>query len=163
MMDGGFFTFDDILAGQTQAPGVGLSQEGPVYRFNRRSNLTAKARDAAAKAPPGLTLAQIDRVGQTNFQAHHIFPVEVFQNANVQDLIRKLYPEGFDVDDLVVYLPKTPEAVRALSMAIAIRRPPPGCIHHTDRGSQYCAHNYQKMLRKHGFKVSMSRKGSACA
>ena len=162
-MDGGFFTFDDILAGQTQAPGVGLSQEGPVYRFNRRSNLTAKARDAAAKAPPGLTLAQIDRVGQTNFQAHHIFPVEVFQNANVQDLIRKLYPEGFDVDDLVVYLPKTPEAVRALSMAIAIRRPPPGCIHHTDRGSQYCAHNYQKMLRKHGFKVSMSRKGSACA
>jgi putative transposase len=27
-------------------------------------------------------------------------------------------------------------ALRALNMAIAIRRPPPGCIHHTDRGSQ---------------------------
>lgn len=25
-------------------------------------------------------------------------------------------------------------ALRALNMAIAIRRPPPGCIHHTDRG-----------------------------
>ena len=47
-------------------------------------------------------------------------------------------------------------ALRALNMAIAIRRPPPGCIHHTDRGSQYCAHDYQKLLRKHGFKVSMS-------
>jgi transcription elongation GreA/GreB family factor len=34
-------------------------------------------------------------------------------------------------------------------MAIAIRRPPPGCIHHTDCGAQYCAHDYQKLLRKH--------------
>jgi putative transposase len=51
-------------------------------------------------------------------------------------------------------------ALRALNMAIAIRRPPPGCIHHTDRGSQYCAHDYQKLLRKHGFKVSMSGKGN---
>ena len=45
-------------------------------------------------------------------------------------------------------------ALRALNMAIAIRRPPPSCIHHTDRGSQYCAHDYQKLLRKHGFKIS---------
>ena len=64
-------------------------------------------------------------------------------------------------------------ALRALNMAIAIRRPPPGCIHHTDRpshglqanrcrakGSQYCAHDYQKLLRTHGFKGSMSRKGT---
>ena len=27
-------------------------------------------------------------------------------------------------------------ALRALNMAIAIRKPPPDCIHHTDRGSQ---------------------------
>lgn len=41
-----------------------------------------------------------------------------------------------------------------------IRRPPPGCLHCTDRGSQYCAHDYQKLLRKHGFEVSMSGKGN---
>jgi putative transposase len=51
-------------------------------------------------------------------------------------------------------------ALRALNMAIAIRRPPPGCMHHTDRGPQYCAHDYQKLLRKHGFKLSMSGKGN---
>ena len=34
-------------------------------------------------------------------------------------------------------------------MAIALRKPPLGCIHHTDRGSQYCAHDYQKILRRH--------------
>ena len=37
-------------------------------------------------------------------------------------------------------------AIRALEMAIAFRSPPQGCIHHTDRGSQYCSHDYQKIL-----------------
>jgi transposase InsO family protein len=45
-------------------------------------------------------------------------------------------------------------------MAIAFRTPPRGCIHQTDRGSQYCSHDYQKILRQHGFKVSMSEKGN---
>ena len=51
-------------------------------------------------------------------------------------------------------------AIRALDMAVALRQPPKGCIHHTDRGSQYCSHDYQKLLSKHGFKVSMSGKGN---
>lgn len=51
-------------------------------------------------------------------------------------------------------------AIRALQMAINLRRPPKGCIHHTDRGSQYCAHDYRKVLRRHGFQVSMSGKGN---
>lgn len=51
-------------------------------------------------------------------------------------------------------------AIRALNMAIALRQPPKGCIHHTDRGSQYCSHDYQKLLRQHGFQVSMSGKGN---
>jgi len=51
-------------------------------------------------------------------------------------------------------------AIRALKMAIAFRSPPKGCIHHTDRGSQYCSHDYQKILRLNGFKVSMSGKGN---
>jgi len=51
-------------------------------------------------------------------------------------------------------------AIRALDMAVALRRPPPGCIHHTDRGSQYCSGDYQKRLKKHGFLASMSGKGN---
>ena len=51
-------------------------------------------------------------------------------------------------------------ALRAVNMALAIRRPPPGCIHHTDRGSQYCVHDYQKLLRKHALTSSMSGKGN---
>lgn len=44
----------------------------------------------------------------------------------------------------------------------AVRRPPPGCLHHTYHGSQYCAHDYHKLLRKNGFKVMMSGKGICC-
>jgi len=51
-------------------------------------------------------------------------------------------------------------AIRALKMAIAFRAPPRGCLHHTDRGSQYCSNDYQKILRQHGFNVSMSGKGN---
>ena len=45
-------------------------------------------------------------------------------------------------------------AIRARNMAIAFRTPPKACIHHKDRGSQYCSHDYQKILRQHGFQVS---------
>lgn len=51
-------------------------------------------------------------------------------------------------------------AIRALDMAVALRQPPKGCIHHTDRGSQYCSGDDQKRLSKHGFEVSMSGKGN---
>ena len=49
-------------------------------------------------------------------------------------------------------------AIQALKMAIAFRSPPKGCIFHSDRGSQYCSHDYQKILRQHGFRASMSGK-----
>ena len=51
-------------------------------------------------------------------------------------------------------------ALRALQMAILRRRPPAGCVHHSDRGSQYCAYDYQKMLKAHGLIASMSGKGN---
>lgn len=43
-------------------------------------------------------------------------------------------------------------AIRALNMAAALVRAPPDCLHHTDRGLRYCAHDDRKILRRHGFK-----------
>ena len=51
-------------------------------------------------------------------------------------------------------------ALNALQRAIALRSPSPGLIQHTDRGSQYCAHDYQKLLKMHGIIASMSGKGN---
>ena len=48
----------------------------------------------------------------------------------------------------------------ALNMAITNRTPGPELLHHSDRGSQYCAHAYRRVLDEHGMRCSMSRKGN---
>lgn len=55
---------------------------------------------------------------------------------------------------------ETQIGVDALQRAIALRQPPEGVIFHSDRGSQYCSYDYQKLLREYGFKASMSGKGN---
>ncbi len=49
---------------------------------------------------------------------------------------------------------------QALGAAVWAKRPRPGLIHHSDRGSQYCAQAYQDQLRQFGLTASMSRKGN---
>jgi putative transposase len=48
----------------------------------------------------------------------------------------------------------------ALSMAIQRRRPGPGLICHSDRGSQYACNAYQRLLKTHRLVCSMSRRGN---
>ena len=50
--------------------------------------------------------------------------------------------------------------IDALHMAWFRRRPPPGLICHSDRGSQYCSADFQKALADYGMRSSMSRKGN---
>lgn len=47
----------------------------------------------------------------------------------------------------------------ALQMAIWRCKKPQGVIIHSDRGSQYCSHEYQKLLAENGFICSMSKRG----
>ena len=49
--------------------------------------------------------------------------------------------------------------LEALQMALGWRDPPAGLTHHSDRGSQYAAGDYRKVLAARGITVSMSRKG----
>ena len=51
-------------------------------------------------------------------------------------------------------------AERALTMALANRSPRAGLLHHSDRGSQYAATSYQRLLGEHGITPSMSRTGN---
>lgn len=48
----------------------------------------------------------------------------------------------------------------ALRGAIDARRPAAGCIHHSDRGSQYAAKAYRDLLEAHGLRGSMGRRGN---
>lgn len=44
----------------------------------------------------------------------------------------------------------------ALTMALKARRPAPGLIHHTDRGSQYRSSAYREILAAHSIRASMN-------
>ena len=50
--------------------------------------------------------------------------------------------------------------LRALRMALERRQPPPGLLHHTDRGSQYVAIDYRELMTTHQLVPSMSRRGN---
>jgi transposase InsO family protein len=50
--------------------------------------------------------------------------------------------------------------VRAFEQAVSARRPVAGLIHHSDRGSQYCSHEYQALIASYEMRCSLSRKGN---
>ena len=59
-------------------------------------------------------------------------------------------------DDLRVEL-----VVDALGMAVTRRRPRPGLVHHSDRGSQYTSLAFGKTMQQAGILPSMGRRGDA--
>jgi putative transposase len=48
----------------------------------------------------------------------------------------------------------------ALKAALRTRRPPSGCVHHSDRGAQYASEIYRQLLAEHGLVGSMGRRGN---
>ena len=50
-------------------------------------------------------------------------------------------------------------AIDALRAAYWRKKPPPGLLHHSDRGSQYCSGTYRALQVSYKMKTSMSRKG----
>jgi len=51
-------------------------------------------------------------------------------------------------------------AIAALQMAFRRRTTAEGLTHHSDRGVQYASHDYTDLLKHHGVRISMSRRGN---
>ena len=51
-------------------------------------------------------------------------------------------------------------AIQAFERARRRRRPPPGLLYHSDRGTQYTRHAFQSLRRQHGVRCSLSAKGN---
>jgi len=49
---------------------------------------------------------------------------------------------------------------QSLFRAVVAKRPAQGLIHHSDRGSQYCSHEYTRILEQCGLQASMSGRGN---
>lgn len=63
---------------------------------------------------------------------------------------------GWAIDDHM----RTSLCVRALQMAFWRRKPPPGLLHHSDRGGEYASRDYRQHLAVVKMEHSMSRKGN---
>ena len=49
---------------------------------------------------------------------------------------------------------------QSLLRALRAKRPARGLMHHSDRGSQYCSHEYRSLMESSGLRSSMSGKGN---
>lgn len=79
-------------------------------------------------------------------------------------MLRELRLRGFTAGEVISWLLKpcmtTDIVTDALTMAWCRRRPTPGVMHHSDRGSQYASHAFQGKRKEFGMTCSMSRKGN---
>ena len=112
--------------------------DGPIYPF--------VARDFEVHGPDQLWVADLTYVA---IAAGFVY-VAVVLDAWSRRLVG--YAIGRSLDARI--------AVAALQRAITLRRPLPGCVFHSDRGSQYASEKHRALLGAHGFVGSMSRRGN---
>lgn len=75
--------------------------------------------------------------------------------AAVMDLFSRVIL-GWAIDTTL----ETSLVIRAMTLALARRRPAPGLIVHSDRGVQYASGPFRELLSQHGLIPSMSRRGN---
>jgi transposase InsO family protein len=130
----------------------GLSGNAPK-QFRRTTN-------SSHSQPVAINLVQrnFDVEAPNKVWAADITYVRTWEGWMYLAVILDLYSRrvvGWAIDDHM----RTELALEALSMAFEQRQPPPGLIHHSDRGSQYASTEYRSHLASNGALSSMSRKG----
>ena len=102
----------------------------------------------------GLTLTGIDQAWVADITYIRILKGFVFVAALLDRYSRKVI--GWAISKRI----DAGLCVAALKSALAKRQPPPGCIHHSDRGVQYACGEYVALLQAANMKISMSRTGN---
>lgn len=102
-------------------------------------------RDFAARAPNQKWLADITYVRTAEGWLYLALVLDLFSRKIVGWAMSDSMPQALTIE--------------ALRVAIGGRAPRAGLVHHSDRGSQYAAEDYRKILAARGITVSMSRRG----
>jgi transposase InsO family protein len=137
-----------------------MRQEGLVARPKRRARVVTTTSDHADPIAPNLLGRQFDVTG---IAINRIWVGDItyiptreghLYLATVLDLGSRRCVGWALRDSMEVEL-----VMIALRMARETRRPAPGLIFHSDRGSQYASSEYRTELAAHGMLASMSAKG----
>ena len=141
---------------------------GTVYKLMKKNNIKSKRKPkwkATTNSKHNLPVAP--NLLEQNFQVD--FPNNVWvgditcqwtaegwlYTAIVKDLCTKDIVGYAMVDRITKEL-----VIKAMQMAIRRENPTPGLIFDSDRGSQYCSNDFQKLLENNAIRPSMSRKGN---
>jgi putative transposase len=126
----------------------------------RRKGLRTTVRSPAAPAAADLVRRDFRAAGPDRLWVADITYVPTWQGyvflACVLDAWSRKVVGWSMRDDL-----KTELALDALGMALTRRRPRPGLVHHSDRGSQYTSLAFGKTIEAAGVLPSMGRRGDA--
>ena len=134
-----------------------VQEEGLQGRPQKRPKQTATEIDRAKSPPPNVVERDFFRKAPNACWAADITYVRTWEGWLYLAVVLDLYSRrvvGYATADNM----RTEVALNALDDAVRVRRPPPGLIHHSDRGSQYMSDEYQAALDRLGAVVSMSRK-----
>ena len=127
-------------------------------RYPKRFKVTTDSNHNEAIAPNTLK-RQFDVAQPNKVWATHITYVWTLEGwlyvAVVIDLFSRQVV-GWSID----YHMRTSLCVNALQMGFWRRKPDPGLLHHSDRGSQYASKEYREHLGIMKMQQSMSRKGN---
>ena len=135
-----------------------LHEAGLKRRTNRKFKVTTDSKHSLYKAP-NLLQRQFNPAEPNRVWAGDITYIPTRKGwlylATVMDLYsRKIV--GYSMDTSM----KAKLVNDASTMAIWARKPPKGLIWHSDQGRQYCAKSHRSIIKDHGIKQSMSRKGN---
>jgi transposase InsO family protein len=134
-----------------------MRREGVAGRAPRRYRVTTESKHVLPVAPNVVARKfradGPDRVWVTDMTYVWTWEGWLFLAAIVDVFSRRVV--GWAVADHL----RTELALEALGMALGIRRPDEGLVHHSDRGSQYASEVYRRELAACGIVCSMSRVG----
>lgn len=133
-----------------------MREHGLVGRTRRKVVRTTIADPAACPAPNVLS-RDFSTTGPNQKWVTDLTYVETDEGNLYLSLLQDLFSGrivGWEIDDNM----ETDLCLRTLQMAVDERKPMPGLIHHSDRGSQYTSHAYRAALEAHGMICSMSRR-----
>jgi putative transposase len=128
-----------------------------LCRVKRRWVNTTDSRHNFPRYPnlvKGLTVSHLNQVWLSDITYIRIRTGFVYLAAILDACSRRII--GYAISTRL----DAPLTLEALHMAISQRRPDPGVVHHSDQGVQYASTEYVAELARHGFSISMSRRGN---
>jgi len=104
--------------------------------------------------PPDLTVTACDQLWVADLTYIHLHSQFIYLAVILDVFSRRCI--GWELGPHL----DAPLALAALQQALTTRRVTPTLVHHSDRGVQYASQDYTDLLKQHGVRISMSRRGN---